>query len=281
MGALSACSPAQTTTATTTEAVPISAVTQAPPTATPLPAAVIVNGERLDLAFFESELARFVTAQETANNPVEDEKIAQDLVLEDLIDRMLLAQFAEEQGLAVEDSEVEARLQALATDLDLDDWMSRNSYTREELSQALRLDILAVRGRDRVIAEVPQVMEQVELRQVFAYTEAGAKNALLSLTSGKPFEEVAQIYDPVTGGYLGWTPRGYLLVPAVEEAAFSLPVGGYSDIIESDVGYHIVRVLAREERPLSQDALLTLQRQALTDWLVERRAVSAIEILVN
>ena len=32
--------------------------------------------------------------------------------------------------------------------------------------------------------------------------------------------------------------------PKIEEAAFGLAVGGYSDVITTDVGFHIVRILA-------------------------------------
>ena len=88
-------------------------------------------------------------------------------------------------------------------------------------------------------------------------------------------------FSPDTGGYLGWVPRGYLLIPAVEEAVFNQPVGTYTDVIESDIGYHIIRVIDRNVQPLSLDARLTLQRQALHQWLIDRRTESTIEVLVD
>jgi len=119
------------------------------------------------------------------------------------------------------------------------------------------------------------------LRQIFAYTEEGAKRAMVSLNSGRDFEEVAFEYDPVTGGYLGWIPQGYLLIPAVEEAAFSLALEEHSEIIESEIGYHIVTVLSREERSLSADARLTLQRVALHNWIEQTRAKSEIQVVID
>jgi hypothetical protein len=40
-------------------------------------------------------------------------------------------------------------------------------------------------------------------------------------------------------------------------------------------------VLDRAERPLTQDARLTLQRKALHDWLEDQRSNSQIEILID
>ena len=124
-------------------------------------------------------------------------------------------------------------------------------------------------------------MEQVELRQVFAYTSTGATRAMTSLNSGKPFEDVAYEYDWVAGGYLGWVPRGYLLILPWKMWLSIWPVGSYSDIITSDIGYHIVMVLDRGERALSPDALQVLQREALQKWVADRLATSTIEILGN
>lgn len=42
------------------------------------------------------------------------------------------------------------------------------------------------------------------------------------------------------GGDLGPFPRG-AMVPAFEDAAFGLPVGGTSSVIETPFGYHIIR----------------------------------------
>jgi parvulin-like peptidyl-prolyl isomerase len=72
-------------------------------------------------------------------------------------------------------------------------------------------------------------------------------------------------------------PRGYLLDKKVEEAAFGLAVGGHSDVITTDVGYHILRILELDSnRPLSPDAYLALQEQALEKWVEEKREQASV-----
>ncbi len=251
------------------------------PSATPPPSAAIVNGERIPLAFFESEVQRYLIAQQSSGQLIEDDAAVREIVLNDLIDQVLLAQGAREAGITITDAAVQARLDELASEVDLADWMSEWGYSDTDLFDSLKLQMEAAGQRDRIAAEIPDMVEQVELRQVFAYTEEGANSARVSLNSGRDFEEVALVYDPVTGGYLGWVPRGYLLIPAVETAAFDLQVGEYSEIIESEIGYHIVMVLDRAERALSQDAKLTLQRKALQDWVADQRGIAIIEVLID
>lgn len=280
---LSACSLAQVTPTEVPAVDPEmpTATTLAQPTPTPAPAALIVNGERIPLYWFESELARYKLAQEKMGTPVTDEGAAADVVLQDIIDQVLLAQGAFEAGYDVTNEMVQEKVEELRAEADLAQWMADWGYDESALYQGLKLQMLATYQREKILASVSTSAEQVKLQQIFAYTQEGANNALLSLNSGADFDDVALIYDPAAGGQIGWVPRGYLLFPAVEEAAFSLPVGTYSDIIETEIGFHIIRVLDREERPLTTDALLMLQRKALYSWLEERRANSVIEILVN
>ena len=282
---LAACSNNATSTATETLAPEEMDLSPTPeqPTPTPVPAAAAVNGEIISLAWFENEVSRYILAQESIGAPTEDEAEAQEIVLNDLIDQVLLAQGAREGGATVSDQDVQARIDTLAEEYDLNTWMAEWGYTEAELFNSLKLQMLAAIQRDWIAESISETSEQVKLQQIFTYTEADAQTALISLNSGTSFAELAfsYIYDPITGGHLGWVPRGYLLDPKVEEAAFSLPIGSYSEIIETEVGFHIILVLDREEHTLSNDALLTLQRKALYTWLDKRRENSTIEVSVD
>lgn len=283
---LTACSSTIETTPTVVEekSTPtVSIITPTPdqPTGTPEPPAALVNGEGIPLTWFDREVERYLLAQAALGIDDVDETAAREIVLSDLIDQVLLAQSAREAGANFSDADVQARVDLLAEEVNLDAWMAEWGYTLAELVESLRLQMLAAYQRELIANAIPENVEQVELRQIVAFTEAGADRALLNLNSGASFEDLAFEFSPETGGYLGWVPRGYLLFPAVEEAAFNQAVGSYTEIIESDIGYHIVFVIDREVRPLSSDAKLVLTRQALYSWLEDRRENSSIEVLID
>jgi peptidyl-prolyl cis-trans isomerase C len=127
--------------------------------------------------------------------------------------------------------------------------------------------------RDKIISNVPSTAEQVHVQQILLYNQDKAQEFLAQLNGGADFSELAFKADPLTRGDLGWVPRGYLLNLQIEEAAFNLSVDQFSDVIATDVGFHIVRILARDpNRPLSPDALLALQELALRKWVEEQRS---------
>jgi parvulin-like peptidyl-prolyl isomerase len=68
---------------------------------------------------------------------------------------------------------------------------------------------------------------------------------------GAPLGEVAKRgSDGLTsnnGGHWDWTSKGSLMSQAIDDALFQLPVGQLSPIIADDKGYHIIRVIRRED----------------------------------
>lgn len=260
---------------------PTPAFTSTPslPTATPVPGIATVNGEIIPLADYEAELARYKSAQTALGLSVTDEDAAQ-AVLDDMIAQTLLAQGARAAGLSITESDLQSRVDALAQSLggadQLSAWMSAHGYTEESFRASLRLAAEAAMMRDRIIADMPSTVEQVHARQILLYNADEANAVLAQLQSGATFENLAAFYDPITRGELGWFPRGYLLEPAIEEAAFALQPGGYSGVIQTQVGFHIIFVIERAERSLSPDAALTLQEKAVRDWLTAKRAEAQI-----
>ncbi len=273
---LSACGPATPT------AMPTPSPTPLPPTPTPIPLAATVNGEGITAAEFEAELARFQSAQTALGNNVSLEEATQ-RVMGDLINQLLLAQGAQAEGFGVEDAMLQNRIARLSEQAGGADklaaWEAQHGFTDESFRLALGRQIAAAWMRDKIIATVPNTAEQVHVRQILFYNADTAQKVLDQLKSGADFNTLAAQYDPATQGELGWFPRGYLLQPQIEAAAFALQPGQTSDVIQTTLGYHILMLLERDpNRMLSPDARLTLQNQALENWLQEQRAKSTITL---
>ncbi len=263
---------------------PTATVARVEPTPTPTvePAVARVNGEPISLAAYQMELERYraaFAAQDGTELATEDEQA----VLNDLIDQVLLSQAAAEAGFIVDEKLLQERYDQLVAALGgqqaLTEWMSANGYTEAAFRRDLGRAIAAAWMRDQVIAAVPETAEQVHARQILLYNSEQAQQVLAELRAGGDFAALAAAYDPLGKGDLGWFPRGYLLHPAVEQAAFDLQVGEFSPLIETPVGFHIIQVIERDpQRRLAPDARLVLQMQALASWLAERRSQSDIQI---
>ncbi|MFH2040830.1 MAG: peptidylprolyl isomerase, partial [Chloroflexota bacterium] len=161
----------------------------------------------------------------------------------------------------------------------LTDWEAEHGYTDESLRQSLRRQIAAAWMRDQIISKVSTTAEQVHVQQILLYHSDTIQVVWNELNAGADFFTLAAKYDPITKGELGWFPRNYLPDVEIEEAAFSLQPGQYSNVIETQAGFSILMVLEREpDHILSPDALLTMQTLALENWLIEKRQNSDITL---
>jgi peptidyl-prolyl cis-trans isomerase C len=276
---LTACTRPFGTSGTPTPELPTS--TPEPPTATPVPAAATVNGEIIPLAEYEAELARYKSAQAALGRTVSEEDAAR-VVLDDLVSQVLLAQGARAANLSITEAALQSRVDALAASLGgadkLSAWQSAHGYTDESFRAALKRSAEAALMRDKIIADVPGTVEQVHARQILLYNDAEARSVLEQLKAGAVFDDLAAAYDPATRGDLGWFPTGYLLDANIEAAAFALQPGQFSDVIATEVGFHILYVVERGPHLLSPDALLVLQERAVIDWVNSQRAQASIQL---
>lgn len=230
------------------------------------------------MAEYLSELARFKAAVDRELDP-EDKK----LVIRDMVQLTLLAQGANSRGYEVTEDMLQERLSQLDTgNRPLDDWLSKYGYTKKSFQKSLARSMAAAWMRDTIIDRVPQEEEQIHAQQILLYEEKQAEAVLSEVKDGTRFAQLAKEYDPQTNGDLGWFPRGYLTMPELDETLFNLESGKISDIIETDIGYHIIKVLEKEEnRPLDPDVRQTLQKKALHEWLESQWNSSNIVISIS
>jgi len=156
-----------------------------------------------------------------------------------------------------------------------------------EYRQIVRADMLVDKVRDHFADQVSTEAEQVNVSHIQVDTEQEAQAAVERLDAGEEFAIVASevstnTFTASNGGELGWLLEGDLASqfgPTVEEAAFSLSPGEYSQPISSTIGYQIIMVNERGLRPLSEFRLQAQQQQAYVDWLQEARSAEGVEML--
>jgi foldase protein PrsA len=207
-------------------------------------------------------------------------------VLQGLIDQAIIEQAATQMGITVTPEELEQSLQSLVGEGQgsLEEWLAANSMTMDDLRTMQRAQLLAGKVIAAISAAVPTSAEQVHARHIFTLDAAKAQALHERLAGGENFAALAQqeSEDPSTaanGGDLGWFPRDAPMIPpALVQAAFSLQVGQISDSVQSEAGYHVVKVEAREpSRPLTPEMLLYAQQSAFEKWLAEQRRQARIE----
>ena len=262
----------------------------APPTSTPVPLAARVNGEPIPLQAFEDEIQRYKTAQMAAGIELATTDAYPEQVLAALIELKLLAQGASSLGLSVSEDEIERRLANLAAEfgdaLEFERWLEAEGYTPETFRGVLEEQVLAERMVEAIVQGLPEQVEQVHARHILVSTSAEAEEIMTSLASGSDFATLARqlSQDASTrpaGGDLGWFPNGYLLVPEVDDAAFSLEPGSISGIVESNLGYHLVQTLESGLHVPDANVQRWVQEQAVENWLAEQRGVSEIEFFIT
>ncbi len=120
-------------------------------------------------------------------------------------------------------------------------------------------DLKEAYGQDKT-ASVRHILLMTQGKDEAGKAEARKKiEGLLSRAkAGEDFATLAKenTEDPgskETGGLYENFPRGHMVKP-FEDAAFSVPVGGLSDVIETQYGYHILQVIDRkkETRPFDE-----------------------------
>ncbi|MEW6401362.1 MAG: peptidylprolyl isomerase [Chloroflexota bacterium] len=161
------------------------------------------------------------------------------------------------------------------------DSLAKYDFTEEEYRALFEVQLLRNKLFEEVTKDVPRAEEQLWARHILVADEAAAQDVLARLNNGEDFAALAQELSQDTGsgangGDLGWFGKGMMVAP-FEEAAYALQPGEISDPVQSDFGFHIIQLIARQERPLAADAYNQVRETTFQDFLTTAREELGVE----
>jgi len=244
------------------------------PAQAPDPVLAKVNGAEIrlsDLAIAEEEIGASLPQGVTGD-------ARREYLLTYLIDMVIVAQDAEVQGMSSSD-EFKRRF-----------LMARNKVLMElELRQHAKKSITEEAMRkvyDDAIKQM-QTEEEVRARHILVAKEDEAKAIVADLKKGGNFEEIAKAksIEPgakESGGDLGYFTKEQM-VPEFADAAFKLEKGKVSDPVQTQFGWHVIKVEDKRKKPAPtyeqvKDQLESfVARKAQTDLVAKLRTSAKIE----
>jgi peptidyl-prolyl cis-trans isomerase D len=135
---------------------------------------------------------------------------------------------------------------------------------------------------DLIAKDVQTAEEQVWVQHILVETEEQANEVLQKFAEGQSWSELAATYstdqsNAQNDGDMGWVGLDVNFVPEFKEAMLALQQAEISAPVQTDFGWHIIRVLGREMRPVSEERLQQLKQEVFSTWLAGIRAESSIE----
>lgn len=266
--------------------------------------------------------------ENTYTGPDKDDLIQQtkETFLQRLVDNVLIEQEAKRTGIMVKEEDVMGVIQDTLTKQNLSmqnflknlaaEGSSIESVKKDIRSQIVRTRLLRREVKDKIIVSDSEIgayynehreeyegKESVRMKQLLLPLPSGAdknentklRNEALRLREriikGESFDALVARYSkgPATshGGDVGFIEKG-TVIPEVEAVAFSLPVNQVSDVIESSVGFHLIKVVDKKGAGLKPVTVVRdeikakLEEEKLDkkfgEWIASVRARSHIEI---
>lgn len=248
--------------------------------------------------------------------------------LQRLIDNMLIEQEAKRTGISatVKEEDVMDVLQdtLVKQNVSMQDFLknlareggSIEGVKKDIRSQIVRMRLLRREVKDKIIVTDSEIgayynehrqeyegKESVRMKQLLLVVPPGAdKNVKMKIRNnalqlrelimkGESFDLLAVKYSQgpaaAQGGDVGFIEKG-TIIPEVETVAFNLPLNQVSEVIESNVGFHIIKVVDKKGAGLKPIAMVREEIKAkieeekldkkFAEWISSVRAKSHIEI---
>jgi peptidyl-prolyl cis-trans isomerase C len=248
------------------------------------------------------------------------EEFYQSNVLEDWVEIALLADEAEAKGFSVTPPELEQKLDALqATSephIDLEKALKSLGVTREEFRNEMRDALL---GEKLIRMRLAQMYPEEKLREIYntmpqkfiTPPQVRVSQIFRAVSGDKTKKEKKAIYDDMValhrravagedfatlakasdapskdrGGDIGWVTAVNALPKPLDSLIFQLKVGEISKVVESQFGYHIIKITDtrpatglkfEDARPAVENYVFGTARNSLLEEIKSTRKITVI-----
>jgi peptidyl-prolyl cis-trans isomerase C len=277
-----------------------------------------VNGTKITEDEITKETERLTMQMGGQANPQQMEAMKGALrkqAIESMISRALLEQAAKKEGIKASKEDVAARMADIkknfASEQEFTDRIKSMGMTPEDVQREIEsgLSFEALLAKHTSDVKTPteadlrsfydsnrsefQQPERVKASHILVTvakddTEAQKAEKLAKITKirndlkgGADFAQTATQYSDCPskekGGDLGYFGKGQM-VPPFENAAFALKMGDLSDIVQTDFGYHIIKVTDRQE---ARDIPFEEAKQDIASYLDNQGKQAAVSTYIE
>ncbi len=280
--------------------------------------AATVNGKEITRKEVEQAVEALIAQHKDQIPPDQMEQARLSLskqMMENLVNKNLLLQEADNQGVEADPEKTEARFKEITQRFSSPEeiqqvfssmGLSEDSF-RQELTENLKIESLlatqvqpvpAVTSSDvdefyQANPENFKSPEKVEASHILITVNPGTPPEIRTqkrletarlrgeIDKGADFAQLAQQHSDCPsksqGGNLGYFERGKMVKP-FEEAAFNGKQGDITEVVETQFGYHLIKITGRQE---AQDIPLEQVRDEVSSFLKEQNKEEAIKIYVD
>ncbi len=251
-------------------------------------------------SLYERELGEDALEQ-TGQDGVSLGESLKESILEKLIMEKLIAKESEKLNITVSDEELREAVQKSIDEMggqeSFDEFLTSMNLTREFYESNLKKELLVQKHKEAFLETIEVTDEDgnayfeenkdaatiVKASHILVATEEEGKKVLERLKNGEEFATIATLesLDSVSaanGGDIGYFGRGKMIAE-FEEAAFSLEEGETSDLVKTEVGYHIIRVTEKKDtfEELKPEIINLLKENKYLEKVQELRDKAKVE----
>ncbi|MBF8983633.1 peptidylprolyl isomerase [Lutibacter sp. B2] len=231
-------------------------------------------------------------------------------VLEKLITDEVIISYLQNKKVTIDEKEVEKQYTVYQENIknqeEFKKFLEENKIDEASIKEQIRTELYVKKFQDEVIKELDLTdekikkyydehisdynIEQVKASHILLKEEEKAKDILTKVKAGEDFAKLAKEFSEdkgsgQQGGDLGYFQRG-MMVPEFEEVAFSLENGQISDLVKSQFGYHIIKVIdkkveVKEFEEVKDQIKETIMQETMMKKIEETKATFKIEKFIE